>query len=801
MPTIDPTSLPHPDSLSAHADVEYTVEDVAYMQALSVVEAVPGGTISADTATGRVPSADLSDAQNAERLLMPAMPPRDWTRNEASRLANNPYSGSRASSAGPSSRRNETAELPLRNVSGRYRGRSGGTGDLQLELRIDVDGRRPTRRVSGDFYRTTGGTIAYVGSFIVTTPTLTVSATEVVIDGRGVFTFTTGSPRLQVTIPRVAEFLPPASAVAQFMTPSGVPGARYSCAFESTLFRRLEFESDFVTGVTPFQSYNTGLLSSGGPSRVLTVAAAFAEAGVEMVDTGETNEVPIAIAGSDRIWTNRELHASMENHFRLWRDEPGWRVWLLAATIHEIGSGLRGIMFDQEGSQRQGCAVFHDVIGGASNQVIRAQLRTYVHELGHCFNLYHSHQKEYMTPSQPNRMDALSWMHYPDYYQSVNGSGAGAYWSAFPFQFDDLELVHLRHAFRNDIIMGGNPFGTGAAEIDPLIFADPIEDHSGLQLTISSSASYYMGEPVVIELKLESTDLRGKRVNAQLHPNDGYVQVGICKPGGKTFVYRPFIQQCREPDLVTLDANRPAVYDSAYIGYGKDGLYFDAPGVYELRAIYHATDDSRVISNVLRLRVEAPVDNQEREIAELFLGDEQGRLLYLLGSDAEGLSDGNDAFDQMLAQYGKHPMAVYAKLAKGMNASRPFKSIDTVENRVTVRKADFKASANFLSDVVQTTITSNPNADPTADVGLDNISLNMTMRRLSEAQRAAGDVEKSRQTALAMISHFAKPGIPGFVKADVEYQVASLLQVEGDEETAEGGAHRKPKTQSPKSRG
>jgi hypothetical protein len=56
-------------------------------------------------------------------------------------------------------------------------------------------------------------------------------------------------------------------------------------------------------------------------------------------------------------------------------------------------------------------------------------------------------------------------MNYPPRYLPAGGGpgGPAAFWDAFPFQFDDLELAHLRHAFRNDIIMGGNPFGTGAA--------------------------------------------------------------------------------------------------------------------------------------------------------------------------------------------------------------------------------------------------------------------------------------------------------------------------------------------------
>ena len=62
------------------------------------------------------------------------------------------------------------APIPLppvgvkRQVRGRYRGAAVG---WQLDLRVDVDGPRPTDRVSGDFFSTSGATTAYFGSFVV----------------------------------------------------------------------------------------------------------------------------------------------------------------------------------------------------------------------------------------------------------------------------------------------------------------------------------------------------------------------------------------------------------------------------------------------------------------------------------------------------------------------------------------------------------------------------------------------------------------------------------------------------------
>ncbi|MGH7118492.1 MAG: hypothetical protein ACREFP_05835 [Acetobacteraceae bacterium] len=49
--------------------------------------------------------------------------------------------------------------LPIyQNVSGRYRGTSGA---FQLELRVDVDRSHTLRKLSGDFYTVSGGTVAY----------------------------------------------------------------------------------------------------------------------------------------------------------------------------------------------------------------------------------------------------------------------------------------------------------------------------------------------------------------------------------------------------------------------------------------------------------------------------------------------------------------------------------------------------------------------------------------------------------------------------------------------------------------
>jgi len=120
--------------------------------------------------------------------------------------------------------------FPLRAVSGRYRGASGR---LRFELRVDVDRARPMKRLSGDFFVTSGATTGYYGSFAVNAPSIKVTATEMIVKGMGSFTWAAGAPVAQVTIPRRTILQPQAPATLRFFSTGGSPGANYLGAFES----------------------------------------------------------------------------------------------------------------------------------------------------------------------------------------------------------------------------------------------------------------------------------------------------------------------------------------------------------------------------------------------------------------------------------------------------------------------------------------------------------------------------------------------------------------------------------------
>lgn len=638
-----------------------------------------------------------------------------------------------------------TPVLRKRKISGRYRHKSGA---WILELRVDVDGSRPLNMVSGDFHRVSGGTVSYFGSFRLDVASVVWSAASVTITGSGTFTYATSYPVMQVSIPRRTMLQPAAPATIRFASATHAPGAVYQCTFESAHFRTVELEQDSEQGVSPFSAYNTGLLPSGGTARTLSVAGAYAEAGIEMATAGTANSIPTSDAGINLKWSDSELHAAMVSHFSLWADLPQWKVWLFHAYEHER-VGLLGIMFDQAGKQRQGVATFYKGLGGTSAEKQRLQLFAAVHELGHSFNLLHSFGKSDAAPAVANRPNALSWMNYPHLYPL---GGEAAFWNSFPFLFDDLELAHLRHAYRKNIVMGGNNFLTGSALAslcDGQAFAAPLSDCSGLELRLEAPYSFLFGEPVVVEIRLKATRAEGCMAHSQIHPGTGLVRIGIRKPNGQVIAYEPYIAHCDFSPPVRLDEEHPAIYESAYIGYGKDGFYFDQPGFYSLRAAYRAPDGSDIVSNILTVRVRNPHNAADEEAADLFFGAQQGALLSLLGSDDDTLKNGNDAFDLMLDKHPKHKLSLYARLLKGINAGRNFKKL-TADKQLLLRKADAEQNARLLTAVVDAS---------EAGQGIDNITLNQTMRSLISVQKQAGNERNARETRNRMVELFTRKGL------------------------------------------
>jgi hypothetical protein len=617
----------------------------------------------------------------------------------------------------------------VRMISGRYRGTFPGG---EVELRVDVfDGPRPTNRVSGDFFQVTGGTKLLEASFIVDAPLIPPGDAEIVIEGAARFSSDLGASRVRVIVPRIFPMPQAIFATLQVLTANGAVQREVTCAFESGFFRTVELKQDAERGLDLFSSYLTGDLLSGGPSRTLDIRRAYEEAGIEVIPSAEApSPLEIKAPGSDKSWSSAELHEAMQRNFKGLETVPVWKVWFLHARKYEV-DGTLGLMFDVQGRQRQGCAMFYRVVGGQDRLKRREQLHTCIHEIGHCLNLEDAFVSSPVT-GLPTRPGALSWMNYPSKYTP---GGADAYWPAFSFQFEEAELIHLRHGFFDDVVPGGRPFeGTGALRLHRH-FREPVEDRSGLQLRLEAPSALDFGEPVWVELRLSLQGEEPKEVHPYLHPREGCVHLSIEKPGGETVLFQPLFRHYVEPRTVVLDEESPALYESTFLGFGKPGFYFAQPGLYRIRAFYVALDGSQIVSNPLALRIRSPFSREDDEVAELFLGEEQGKLIAFRGSD--GLPDGNRALNRVIRDYGDHALASYARMVQGYNLAREFKTPEP-DGEVYLRPSDPQRAQEILRPMIDDFVSGRSQ--------INNLTFRGAMRRLAKGQSEAKDRKGAKAT-------------------------------------------------------
>jgi hypothetical protein len=646
-------------------------------------------------------------------------------------------------------------------VFGRYTGQSG---PFEMVLRIDMDGFNPLLKVSGDYFLIAGQTKSWFGSFLADSITASLANGTITISGTAKTSWSTSYCKLKIAIKQTSVFQALSPAILQwYHISTDTPGAMYVCNNSSRAFRTAQLEQDCIEGVTPFVAYHTGSLPTGGPARILSIHSAWQEAGVDMITSGISNFLSMDLTGPDARWTNAELHNAMINHFSLFEEKPEWAVWLLHAYEHSYGPGLHGIMFDQPGLQRQGCAVFYRNMTGTSPEKQRMQLYACVHELGHCFNLQHTWQKSYATPPKSNIPDSLSWMNYPQFYPG----GASAFWNAFSFQFDPVEVTHLRHGFRTQLIRGKNPFAQRVSLSDiGALFEDNVENNSSLVLKLEARRSFLLGEPVYLETQLRTTSMVNQQVNSNLHADVGFITIGIKKPGGEVLIYEPVAEMDIEPGYVILNASNPAIYQSSYIGFGKGGFIFDQPGTYQLRAVYHHRDGSRIVSDTLDLRVKNPVTAEDNEMADVMLNNDVGFLISFMGSDAPYLQKVNDSLDILLSEKHKdHPLAVYVQYLKGVNALRTFKTI-TADKKIHIRRPDFNMGQPLLRTVIDKS---------KAGRGLDNINLQQAMQLLAKSYQQAGNHEAAEATERDITAHFSGLPLKQHIKENITRQSATVL--------------------------
>jgi hypothetical protein len=617
----------------------------------------------------------------------------------------------------------EDARTKLISVNGCYEGHvipaSWPKGkQLGLVIRIDVElgssDYPAMNRLSGDFFKEHHGSLIpggartnnsissariYQESWIVDKPEVKWTPYGAIITGIIRF-WDTNTSRLEKSIKVItnrSESDQSEIATVTFVDVSG-KNTIYKCIKKSNWLRNITLEIDVCKSVNnkPIlqvdDSHDHGNKPEKFPQQILTfIEKSYGKAGIGLTIRSDHTIIDDT-ASEFSTWSNAELHHAMEVNFSQFkRSWPRWELWGLFAGKHD-NAGKAGIMFDSEkkyrGSgkppYRQGFAVFrcHDLFKKLPAKVpttedearaLRQFLYTWVHEVGHAFNMKHSWEK--------GSLKTLSWMNYPHYYPD----GGIEFWKKFRFQFDEKELIHLRHGNRLAVIMGGEALSSGSNFADTSETFPQVEGQLPIELLLKSKGYFEFMEPVKIEFRLRNLLLNVPiDMDLRLAPEDGNVTIHIRRPDGRMIEYKPIISNFANRNIQTLQPQNMSIEgedrysQEVFLSYGKSGFYFDEPGEYLLCAVYHGAADIFLSSNIHRIRIGRPFSKEEDRIAQDFFSYETGMSLYLNGSRSSFLSNGMDLLESVIASSGTKESLLSAKLATicANSISRPFFQIE-----------------------------------------------------------------------------------------------------------------------------
>jgi hypothetical protein len=630
------------------------------------------------------------------------------------------------------------------------------------ELRVDVDGLLPTMTVSGTINRLFSGQLTWIAR--VTKDPVTGAWTGPISyrDGK-----TSLRPQAKVSVTLTGPpFLPLSRrAIATFSGGSGA-SVTLNYIFEKTAFRELAFEHDTVSDATAVTAHNPSSHpnhSASAPNTTLSLESAYARVGIQVTKTGGDSVIPMDDAGPNTTWSEQEMHDAMQAHWSRWADAPQWAVWVLFARLHDQGTSLGGIMFDDIGTaQRQGTAIFSDsfISHAPSDEanpgpwVERMKFWTAMHEIGHTFNLAHSWQKSLGTSWVPlaDEPSALSYMNYPFRYPG----GLDAFFAAFEYEFSPDELLFLRHAPERLVKQGAEPwfsnhgFEKDAFEQLRAAVTSPLE----LELRLHREPRFEFLEPVVIELKLKNVSSTPAIVDANALKGDGLAIV-VAKKDGDAKRWLPLARYCTAPSPMVLQPTE-AIYGSIFLSAGTGGWLISDPGMYTVYAATETGAGSAALSRPLTIVVDPPWGPESERLASDVFTKGVAHALAFGGSRV--LEGANEILKQVAEQLPQSKAAVHATAVLGTPMAADGKVLTVTGNgkeTVKVVPAAPSQARELLSAALR-------DFDMAAD-SLGHITITEQTRRLGDLIAAEGDTsgrdELLNQSADALARRGVLPGV------------------------------------------
>ena len=415
----------------------------------------------------------------------------------------------------------------------------------------------------------------------------------------------------------------------------GVDKGSITLGWVSKFFRRATLEVDTLTGAVRPTAVPDG---AGGTEFFDTI---FKKIGWQLSVVQDQLNIPVPPGVvATNCWSSANLHALMTTVRNPATNlDTEWRVHLIVVPA-KLGCA-RGVMYDQIGVPREGCASFSDDgypasdssnFGTAENMrqrdVPRAFLRSATHELTHTFNQIHQEQE---TSADNSIMTTT-----PSVADVLGGPGTGEP-GVFP---DQIKLAinttvrhHLNHMPDPVIRPGGWPFAswfpTGAPQAaDRHDFAP-----SELQLTITAvSGRVALGQPVDLTWTLTNTSGVPLRVPNDVSIEALFASITVTDAEGRERPVRPFAIVCERAKLSELEPGK-SVSASTKLFWSTAGFAFERPGRYhvDVAVSWSAQGVAVGVQSGVDLFVDYPAGDADNHAADLVMHADVGKWVALGG--------------------------------------------------------------------------------------------------------------------------------------------------------------------------
>ncbi len=642
------------------------------------------------------------------------------------------------------------------------------------ELRLDVDGRYPQMSASGTSF-TLFERYHWVASLAKVGLRRWAGPIWLKDGNTATFGYTNIDIKVAGTI-----FTSQRSATVRFIGGGQAPLTR-TYKWTSSSHHNVEFEFDHTPDANPVYAINTHDHPNRPmslPSESLSVEKVFARSGFTVTKSGGDSVVPVAGAGANGTWSDAEMHDAMQTYWSRFANAPRWALWTFWAALHEQGTSLGGIMFDDIGpNHRQGTALFTEAFikdppaGDPAPEAWVARMRfwTAVHEMGHAFNLAHSWQKSLGTPWIPltDEPEARSFMNYPYF---VNG-GETAFFADFPFRFSDPELLFMRHAPARFVQMGNADWfdhhGLEQPELEMPTSAFQLEVRVNRERPV-----FEFLEPVTLEVKLTNTGTQPKLVPSTVLDPQG-VLVILKQKGKPARQWLPYSRQCRQPDTAVLQPGK-SMYEALPVFAGLNGWDISEPGVYEIQVAVEV-DGQPVTSDPLQLRIAPPRSWDEEDVAQEFFSEDVGRTLTFAGTAV--LTSANEVLRNTVERLPQTRAAVHAAAALATPLAKDYKvlvipegqtamnSVSAAGGIVEQRPARVDEAVGLLEDSMSA---------PGAAETFGHISFRRKAESANNALAESGAVEAAAEMQASLRDVLAERGVLPTVVAEVDERAKEL---------------------------